>query len=335
VPQPSAFTWCGAFDLSDRPTHIQELYELLPALWGTEIDFTEIGSEDELKLYATAVVLGSAMYELEHAGNQGDPLKVYDLLPILEQQFGLTPGAKDTVQMRQAALAAAELLPVGCIGSNVVNSVKTIVGAANFKAIVPSPEAPTPTVFPTSPGTGPGQFRDVRVQPRFVQLVDPVASAGTFWCAYQNLDLSIATPTLLLTNDKIVVGAGNTAQMEPVTVLATSTQVQPLCTPGYSYFQAAFLNTHDVGAPIVTGSFPYWWSTQRLTYIVLSAVAATNRPLRAKIDALLTKIMRTVDIWAIVQATTTTSSGGTVGPLLVGGAMGTQPIGSITFLNSM
>jgi hypothetical protein len=107
------------------------------------------------------------------------------------------------------------------------------------------------------------------------------------------------------------------------------------CTPGYNYFQAFFETPHDVGAPITTGDYPYWWSTQRLAYVVVSAAAAINRPLRAKLDALLSKIARTTDPWDIVQATTTTASGGTVGPLVVGGAMGTQSIGSITFENSM
>jgi hypothetical protein len=336
MPQLSAFTWCGALDMSGNNTHIQDFYELLPTLWGTEIDFTEIGSDDELKLYAWSVVLGSALYELEHAGNQANPLKAYDLIPLLEQDFGLTPGPFDTVQTRQAAIAAAEKFPLGAIPSNIVNTVKLIVGAANFYAYAPNP-AGTATTFPPTMavGNGPGQFRDIRIPPRFVQLVDPVVSIGSSWCAYQNLDTTIATPELLLAGDTVVVEAGNTGSMEQVTVLATSAATQLDCTPGYNYFQAFFQGPHDVGSPITTGTYPYWWSTQRLNYMVVASSIATSRPKRAKLDAVLAKIMRTVDQWAIVSPSSTTAGGGTVGPLTIGAPMGTTSIGAITYTNSM
>ncbi len=178
MPQPSAFTWPGAFDFSSNKTHIQVFYELLPSLWGSEIDFTEVGSDDELQLYATAVVLGSALYESEKAGNQANPLAVYDLLPLLEQDYGLTPGPTDNIRTRQNALAAAMALPLGAIPSNIVNTVKRLAGAGNFLGYVPSPTAPAPSIYPAAPGAGPGQFLDVRVPPRFVQLVDPVVTAG-------------------------------------------------------------------------------------------------------------------------------------------------------------
>jgi len=320
--------------MSGNNTHIEQFYELLPTLWGTEIDFTEIGSDDELKLYATAVVLGSALYEVEHAGNQANPLKAYDLIPLLEQDFQLVPGPHDTVQTRQAAIAAAELLPLGAVASNVVNSIKKLVGAANFKAYVPSPVFP-PTVYPASPGAGPGQFRDIRVLPRLVELVDPVATTGTFWCAYQNVDPTVTTPILLLQGDQVVVGAGNTAQMEQVTVLAASGTVQSMCTPGFNYFQAAFTKSHDIGASVTTANYPYWFSTQRLAYAVLSAAASVDRPTRAKVDALMGKLAHGTDPWAIVQSTTTTLTGGTVGPLTIGSPIGTQSVGSVTFVNSM
>jgi hypothetical protein len=340
MPQRSAFTWPGAQGFYGGPTHIEQFYRLLPALWGTEIDFTEVGSDDELKLYAWSVVLGSALYEAEKAGNQANPLKASDLIPLLEQDFGIIPGAKDSLQDRQNAIAVAELFPRGCIPSNVVNASKLIVAAMNFLAYVPSPEAPNPTRFPTWPisvGVVPGQFKDVRVLPRFLQLIDPVATTGERWVAYENLDTTITTPTLILNGETVVVQAGNTSTMERVTVdnVATPAAVPSGCTPGYNYFQADFQRSHDIGAPIVTGNYPYWWSTQRLSYIVVSATAAVNRQLRAKLDVLLGKILRTVDMWAIVQATTITATGGTVGPLVVGGGMGTQSVGSVTFKNSM
>lgn len=336
MPIPSAFAWVGALDCSSNPTHIEEFYELLPVLWGSEIDFTEVGSDDELQLYATSVVLGSALYEAEHAHNQAFPLSAYDLIPLLEQDYQLTPGPNDSVTTRQAAIAAAMKLPPGAAPAPVVNAIKALVGASNFYAYDPSPTAPTPTVYPTSPGTGPGQFKDVRTPVRFVQLVDPVVQVGVpVWCAYQNLDGTIVTPELLLKGDAIVVGAGNTAQMETVTVSATASAPPAGATPGYSYFQATFTKSHDIGAAITTGTFPYWWSTQRLAWIIVNQATATSRPVRAALDSLLAKTLRTVDQWAILYPTTTSGMKGTVGPFFIGAAMGTSPFGFYTFTFSM
>lgn len=338
MPVPSIFAWCGAIDCSGNPTHIEVFYNLLQTLWGDEIDFSEVGSDEELQCYATAVVMGSALYQAEHAGNQAFAARAYDLIPLLEQDYGLTPGPAATVRSRQAAIAAAMKLPGGATPSNVWNTIKAILGAGNALAYLPSPTFPTPTIYPAAPGAGPGQFRDTRTVPRFVQLVDPVSVTGApLWCAYQNLDTTITVPDLLFQGDQIVVSAGNTSVMEPVTVLATAdaSDVPSGCTPGYNYFQATFDNAHDVGAPITTGNFPYWWSTQRLAYVVTNASTAVSRPLRAAVDHVLGKIMRTVDAWAIVAGTMTSPTQGTVGPLVVGGAMGTQSIGAIPFTISM
>lgn len=335
MPQLSAFTPCGFLDLSGDPSHAEDLYALLGTLWGKNVDTGETGTYDESKRYAAACALATALYELDHAGNQSYPLRAYDLLPLLELDFGLVPGPLDNVPTRQAAVAAAELLPRGAVASNLVNAVKSLVGAANFLAIDPAPEGASSTVYPSSPGAGPGQFVDVRVPARTVQLVDPVVATGSAWCAYQNLDTSIPTPILLVKGDVVCVEEENTALAEKVTVTAIASTSPAGTTPGYSYFQATFTKAHDVGATVTTGNQPYWWSTQRLIYVVLTAAAALDLPTRRRVHALMAKLCRAVDQWAIVQPASTTATGGTVGPLTVGSAMGTQSIGAVSYTNSM
>jgi len=188
VPKFSCFTPLGQLAMSSKPSKVQQWYALLPTLWGRGIDFTVVGSYDESRLYAASRMMALAEIELEHAYNQCDPLKIYDLLPLAELDYLLTPGPKDTVGTRQAALAAAELLPLGAGASNVVNALKTLLGAS-FLAYVPNP-AGTPTVYPSNPATGGGNWPDVRRPAKFLQLVDPVATLGTFWCAYQAIDTS-------------------------------------------------------------------------------------------------------------------------------------------------
>lgn len=189
VPKFSAFTPLGQFAMSSKPSKIEQWYRLLPVFWGKGIDFTQVGSYDESRLYAAARMLALAEIELEHAYNQCDPNKIYDLLPLAEIDYLLTPGPRDTVNMRQAALAAAELLPFGAGASNVVNTLKTMLGASVFLAYLPNP-AGTPTVYPSSPGTGGGLWPDVRRPAKFLQLVDPVVTPGECWVAYEALDTS-------------------------------------------------------------------------------------------------------------------------------------------------
>lgn len=397
MPKFSAFTPFGQLRMSSLPSLVEVFYRLLPKLWGSQLDFSEVGSYNEQKLYASARMAALMAIELEHAGNQANPLKAWDLIPLLEQDFMLTPGAKDTIPMRQRAIAAAQMLPQGATASNVVNSLKTLIGSS-LLSYVPNP-AGTPTVYPTSPGSGPGAFKDVRIPAKFLQLVDPVLVTGSpLWCSYQALDTTSlpelvwtanstysvgqqilptaiaangyvfectvagATSTIqpswpnaigdtvvdggvtwtcvapiapaLYPGDVVVVDAGNTSQMEPVTVTAVSNTPQGGATAGYLYFEATFTKSHDIAAPMTTGSVPYWWSTQRLNYVVVGNGLASDLPTRTRIHALLAKLLRGVSQWAIVAPSSTTFTGGAVGPLMYNTPIGTSPIGSLAYKNS-
>lgn len=332
MPVLSAFTPCGALACSSAPSHIETFYKLLPTLWGSEIDFSIGTPYDEPKLYAVARMLGLMLYELEHAGNQAYPARVTDLLPLLELDFGIIPGATDTATMRRAVLAAAELLPRGEVASNVTNALRALLGSA-FLSYVPGPDAASVSVgnLPSHAG-----FADVRVPMRLLQLVDAVPTPGAVvFVAYKNFDTTIATPELLMPGDIAIVDAGNTAVMEAVTVAQVFSTQRVNTTAGFNYFEGSFTNPHAAGAPIVVGNFPYWWSTTRLSYIVASAASATNVVLRAKVDALCAKLLRAVEQWAIVEPASTTPTGGTVGPLTVGAAMGVSPVAAINFTNSL
>jgi len=261
----------------------------------------------------------------------------------------------------------------------------------------------TPSVFPTNPGVGPGQFKDIRTPAKLLKLVDPISTIGSVWAAYQALDPSSVPsqtwsqssvfglmqriqPTapngngyyftctaagttgtvepvwpskvgttvvdggvtwtcsapicqFLVPGDSIVVDPGNSAQMEKVTVAGVSTSspagLSVQATPGFAYVLANWTKSHDAGAPMTTGNHPYWWSTQRLDYVVIPVAMATDPPTRKKVDALMGKLLRGVDSWAILAPTSTTPTGGTVGPLVVGAPMGASPIAQYSYLNAI
>jgi len=411
MPRLSAFTPMGQLRMSSAPSYVEQWYRLFPRMWGAQLDFTQVGSYNEEKLYAVARMCALMQAELEHADNQRRPLKCYDLLPLQELDYLLTPGPKDDYVARQRALSAAMLTTKGGIATNIVAQLQSLLGA-NFLAYVPNP-AGTPTVYPTTPGNNPGggagAFKDVRVPAKFLQLVDPILSTGgPQWFAYQALDTSSVPSTVwsagagfsvgqqiipttlgsvgfyftcstagttgtteptwpsqvgatvvdgsvtwtctahiadaLVKNDVAVFDPGNTAQMEKVTIVAvantppflsTLTQFSPNTTRGYLYAQASFNRAHDVGAAITTGHAPYWWSTQRLSYAVLQAAAAVDPTTRTKTATLVNKLNRVVDQLAIVQPTSTTPTGGTLGPLQVGSPMGAVPVGSLSYSNSV
>lgn len=408
MPKFSAFTPFGQLRFSSAPSYVEQWYKLLPRLWGTHLDFTQVGTYDEELLYAVARMFALMQAELEHASNQKLPLKCYDLLSKQELDYQLTPGPNDSILTRQQALAAAMALTRGAYASNVVNVLKLLLGTG-FLCYLPNP-ASTPTVYPASPGSGPGAFKDVRVPAKFLQTVDPIdalyGGGGATWVAYQALDTT-SLPTItwsagatfsaahgtqpaqtvlptsvnangfyfmcttsgttgttepawpssvgstvtdgsvvwtcvatiapaLVTGDVVVVDAGNTNRMERVTVtgVANTPPSGSNATPGYLYFQATFQNSHDVGARMTTGTFPYWWSTQRANFIVLRTPPASDPPTRQKVNALLAKLLRAVDVWSIVTPASQTPTGGTVGPLTVGSPMGAVPIGTFNFSNS-
>lgn len=400
MPRLSAFTTMGQWRMSSAPSYVENWYRLLPRMWGTQLDFSNVGSYNEEKLYAVARICALMQAEIEHAGNQRNPPKCFDLLPLQELDFLLTPGPKDDYVARQNALSAATLNTKGGIASNIVAQLSRAL-ASNFLAYLPNP-AGTPTVFPTSPGSGPGAFKDTRIPAKFLQLVDPiVVTGGGQWFAYQALDTSSVPTTVwsagatfsvgqqvvptplgsngfyftcsaagqtgaseptwpsqvggtvvdggatwtcsaqiadaLVKGDVAVFDAGNTHQMEKVTIsaVANTPPANSLTTRGYLYARGNFTQEHDIGAPVTTGTFPYWWSTQRLSYAILSAASAVDPASRNKASTLINKLNRGVDQLAIVQPTTITSTGGTIGPLQVGSPMGATPIGSFAFANSL
>jgi hypothetical protein len=403
MPQFSAFTSFGFFEFSSQPSLHEQIYNLIPQLYGQPHDMTVVGSYEEAKRYALAMVFALMLTENRHAGNQKDPRTAYDLLPLLERDFLLTPGAKDSLQARQNALLAAMLLPGGAKASNVVQAVRTLIGNA-FLAYVPNPAGQGhQTVHPTSPGTGPGAFKDNRLPAKLVKLVDPVSMTGApLWVAYTALDPTtlptvvwspgasfqegqFVLPTTTGANgffflassdgqtgtvepvwpsvvgqtvvdggvtwtcaatvapglqkgDVVVVDPSNTLRMEKLTVTGVSfaPPTGQNVTPGNAnlFFQARFASAHDAGVPITTGTIPYWWSTQRFNLIVATAAAALDPPSRTRLDGILAKILRGVSSWAIVAPSSTTPTGGTIGPLSAGMGMGTTTVGAVNFTNT-
>ncbi len=158
-------------------------------------------------------------------------------------------------------------------------------------------------------------------------LQSTVTDGGVIWTC------SATIAPLLTVGQTVTVQGENTAQAEKVTVLGVSLTPQGQASAG-PCFEAIFYKAHDIGSIVVTGVFPYWFSTQRELLVVTTAAAAANRETRRQVDELMRKSSRVVDTWATVAATTQTNTGGTIGPMTVGSPMGTQTVGSFNFIGA-
>lgn len=149
---------------------------------------------------------------------------------------------------------------------------------------------------------------------------------GLVWTCVQT------TSPLLHVGQTVTVQGENRRTSELVTV--TDVALTPPSGANASFgvcFQANFTKAHDVGATVVTGPFPYWWSTQRQLTVVVTPSASVDAEKRRQIDDLMRKPSRAVDTWAIVAAASQTNTGGVIGSFAIGDAIGTSPIGSFNF----
>lgn len=402
MPQLSMFTPCGMLELTSEPSHAERIYFSIVNALSQAFDMSQ-GTRMEAWAYATAMMMARAQYALDRAGNQAHPLTACDLIPLLEQAYLVVPSPGETLTQRAATLAAIDALQAGGRLTDIASGLRALLGTA-LLAVVPTGSLVTPTSYPSSPGSGGGNWVDPRTPYLWLQLVDPVVQTGAAsWCGYEWVDTSRmvtqtwepsstfevntsviplttqtgffyqATPAgglttgttgtteptwptaiggtvtdnqivwtcaatvspMLTVGQTVTVQGENTHQIERVTVSAVA--VTPPAGSNASVgpcFQATFTKSHDIGASVVTGQFPYLWSTQRQLLVVLSSSKALDRETRRKVDEFMRKVARGVDIWATLAPVTTTTSGGTVGGISAGYPMGTQPFTSMTFVNT-
>jgi hypothetical protein len=322
----SSFAPSGALVFSGKEHVGKTLYRSIVA--SLPIYDQTPGTHAEAKAYAQAMALARASRSLTKAKNQADPATAGELLPLLEQDFKAYPTAHATIPQRRAALQALERLPAGAVATNIIAGLRALLGAA-FLAYRPV-TVDEATVYPSdwsAGGTLKANPQRPERAPKFVELVDPVASLGApIWVAYANADAT-AAPVTLAASDVVMVQPGNSALSERVTVLAVR------LVAGVRAFQATFTRPHDPGAVVTTQNWPYWWSTKRQDFIVVTHAAAIDPETRRRVDEFMARVSRAVTRWAIVEPTTPGAL--TIGPLAAGSAIGCVPVGQLPFTLSL
>jgi len=325
MPLFSAFAPPGAIVFSGKEPTAKTLYRTILA--SLPIFDQAPGTHAEAKAYAQAMALARASRSLRKAEAQANPRTASDLLPLLEQDFKVQPGTTATLAERRATLAALEVLPRGAVTSNIVAGLRALLGA-NFLAYRPV-TAEEATVYPpfwTAADTPIANPQRVDLTPKFVKAIDPVAATGVpLWIAYGDLDARGANVKLAIA-DVVMVQPGNSALSERVTVTGTRE------IGGVRFFQATFTRPHDIGAVVTTQNWPYWWSTKRFDFIVVTAAAAVSPEARRKVDEFMQRVGRAVTRWAVVEPTAPGAL--TIGPLAAGSRPGCVPLGAFAFTPS-
>ena len=141
-----AFGFFGHYAFSSKPTHVRSIYESMSENMGDSYN-EDFNSLNPARLYANAMCMASAQYQLDRALNNRDPSKATELLVKLEKDFQVVPGYNDSLKQRRDYLVALSKIARGCSQSVIEESLRLILGN-NFKSythlVAPS--------FPDNPG---------------------------------------------------------------------------------------------------------------------------------------------------------------------------------------
>jgi hypothetical protein len=267
------------------------------------------GTHVEASIYARSIALAAARATLRHALDQRRPMLAVEMLSALEDTFGVTPTPGESDDARRRDVAARKLIARGSAPAALAAALSTLLGN-DFVKVVTSPRA----TFPTSPGDV-GAWDDPAVPPRLFVLTSSVSSTGPVTFSYAS---QLGDSARLHVGDRMAVQIENPLLAEAVTITAADEAA--------STATATFTHAHDLGASVRSHA-PLWTSTQRHLVVIVSASAANDALTRARIDALMTRLVRATTTWSIAQASGPT----TLGPFTVGvSPIGSVPIGTVT-----
>ena len=330
MPLFSCFTKFGnGFAFSGAPAHGERIFRNMLSNIGVESYSVEEGTRMRGFCYAQAMQAARVRYTLEHAGYQLDPLKVTEMLPLREAEYGLIPGPTESIDDRRATLAATLLAPKGGDFNNIKNALLTLLGDS-FIQYIPTTYGDS-IRFPTNCGDQPMNLVTPDRLPKLLTITDTISTGlgAPQWVHYEPLELpsvpdADAQPTDVYVGETFIVDPGQTALHETITVSAVRELV-----PGFPELEATFNNPHSAGTMASNMPYPFWVSTKRANLVVLEATAAVDAETRRKVNELFAKMVRAVSIWFIVQEDPTNP--GHTGTFRVGvSGLGVQTIGDVS-----
>ncbi|MBA2687507.1 MAG: hypothetical protein H0U64_05355 [Gemmatimonadaceae bacterium] len=277
----------GGFGFSSRPPHGQRIYEAMRDTQGDAYD-TDFDSLQQARLYAQAMCVGAAQYQLDRAANNRNPLKATELLPSLERDYQIVSAYGATLTDRRRVVAARALTTRGARREAIEDALRTLLGA-DFIAYETTATADIEK-FPSTPGDI-GVFARAGSQKKLIQITGYVSTI--------NIPTTVDFTSLGGTDAPI---AGESYTVEPDSrnpniEKITVSSVTP------TTITATFTKPHVAGT-IATRPHPVFISSKRYSRVVVTFAAATNQETRRKINEQMKRQLRGVSQWCIVQAGT-------------------------------
>ena len=305
MPKFSAFSKFGHFAFSRKAPPGQRFYESMVKALGDganfALDFDD--NHQSAKLYANAMAMATARLTLERAGNNRHPLKATEMLPPLEDEYGLKPGPTDTLTDRRAALAVRKMFTRGARREAIENALRLILGDY-FVAyhVLSNADA---TANWADPANSDGTFK-LPTTPIKLRTLDTSMSTGLG--APRTIDTTFlgGSSDMLLPGEVITVEPGALGCTESVTITAVSGTT----------ITAVFDLPHPADALITTAPYPHWTSTHRHNIVVVDPTKVTDPELRRKCREFLERSLRGVSTYVIADETTA----GVTGPFRISGA---------------
>jgi hypothetical protein len=269
---------------SGEPSHGEKIYKQLKNAMAGQFPDPQVGDRSEAWMYATAMLVARARYAKERAANQMDPRYVVEMLPVRESEYGLVPGANDTIPQRHAALVAKYLLAQGARYTAVTAALTAAIGSDFLYYRVT--KASEIFAFPASPALS-GIFDIAKAVGQVVHLTTPVAVLGVPRVVNYT---AISPAALIQTGDHVLVGVNNMGLAEVVTATAATSTT----------FTATFTKSHDAGDVCTTRYFPYWLSTQGHVLVIVKPSTPNDPEKMRKVNTVMAEIMRSFVTWDVV-----------------------------------
>lgn len=275
-----SFGTFGHFAFSSKPTHGMSIYESLSESMGDSYN-SDFSSLESARLYASAMCLASAQYQLDRALNNRDTSKATELLTQLERDYQVTPGQFDTLQQRRNLLSAMAKVSKGN-SQGVISAALTTLLGDNFVSYYHLSGG----LNPTSPGDV-GVFDRTGEPCKQFYITDSIYHVGVPITVSFTMN-GISEPPIA--GETYCVDPDPRSMIEKVTVISVAG----------NKLTAIFLRSHDPGA-VATRPYPLWSSHGRYNVIVVKLAVAQDQEVRRKINELMGRTLKGVSQWAIVS----------------------------------
>jgi hypothetical protein len=290
MPKLSLFTPVGLLRCSSAPSDAKRIFDArVKALGGDGNNFA-LGADTKLgaHIYAESIMEALARAKLKRAGQQDTAERIYDLIADREAEYGITPGAGESVADRKKVLAPRMLLPGGAGLINVENALRALLGD-DFIA-VRATQAAERVAAPPAIGDQPMNLQTPDVPRHIIRLVTAITTGlgSPQAVQYQMVDDSSA-----FFHVPIAFCVEPEAPGQTETVVVTARDVE-------TGIVATFNKTHAAGAIATSQPMPIWQSNQRDCLVVLTPSAAADPEKRRQTHDLMGRLARGVSTWSIV-----------------------------------